>query len=384
MSCKRYLDQLYEDARAYGAAAEHGSHRHHRHDPPPPPRAVFTGASATSKDNDSLGESIITTLPQGIYQPNQSQDLREHLPVTAQDAEKQGWAKVVDDTCVDDTCCIPSLGVLYAPKGGVSRDSPVSLYFTPAEQLAGLKMTVFDLEGDAAAAARAKGEVTSAAQGNLAEQGYYAPVKGMQGAHEMSVSFRGKEDVCSTKVLPKAVGDRVVINQHTIERSIPMKAGDAEANHFSPGSCALGMGQHWHTDLSTGSTMSWITGNTMPVTPMYYPPNDPEGKINGIYLHTPVCQYDHGTSWDNFPTAVGCVPAAIGCHNYCEGPHCTVKAKFPPPPSWKSPWHSPTANQYASMHIIFQEQEDWDTVTCPGGIIATCPGGTGAHQPQTE
>ena len=333
MSCKnRYLDQLYED-RAYGAATEHGSHRRHRrhrHDPPPPPRAVFTGASAMSKDNDSLGESIMTTL----VQKSKDVRVRDHLPVTAQDAEKHGWVKVVDDTCVDDTCCIPSLGVLYEPKGGVSRDYPVSLYFTPAEQLAGLKMTVFDLEGDAAAAARAKGEVTNAAQGNLAEQGYYAPVKGMPGAHEMSISFRGKEDVCSTKALPKAVGDRVVINQHTIERSIPMKAGDAEANHFKPGGCTSGMGQHWHTDLSTGSTMSWITGNTMPVTPMYYPTNDPEGKINGILLETPVCQYEHGTSWDT-SSHIKCVPPSLECINYCD-PKCNVP--IPPPSSWKSPW----------------------------------------------
>lgn len=56
-------------------------------------------------------------------------------------------------------------------------------------------MRVFDLEGNAAAA-------PSAAQGNLAEQGYYAPVKSMQGAHEMSVSFRGKEDVCPTPCEP--------------------------------------------------------------------------------------------------------------------------------------------------------------------------------------
>eukprot|EP00937_MAST-01D_sp_MAST-1D-sp2_P003184 g3184.t1 len=331
---------------------------------------VYTGGSALSTDGSSLGAHMIHTLPKNVKQP-----------LTAAAAEAAGW-KTTNDTCV------PSLGIAYAPKGGITRQSPLSAYFTPAGQLCGLKITVYGTGGHFGHSAF-EGQ---AALGNMVSQGFYIPVSSAENTFEMSVSFRSPADVCATASLPAAIGDRVVINAHTaLKYSLPMTAGQAASAGFQAGSCMSGMGQHFFRDLESGSTMSWITGNLMPITPMYYPAGDPSGKLNGIFLSSPACQYDNGPAWDNVPVECA-LTSNLMCENFCNEKCSTGLLS-------DSPWQKPhKTERYATFHIMFQNQAGWDSVKCPGasdnpfqsgGVAAvaagrTCPRNTPSAQAQAH
>ena len=107
-------------------------------------------------------------------------------------------------------------------------------------------MTIFHLDGPPAGA------------WPMITDGYYTPVARRRGAltaawgrettdpaeYEMSVSFRGVEDVCAQAALPDAIGDRVVINQHTIAVSVPMTLGEADEDDWQPSSCMKGSESH--------------------------------------------------------------------------------------------------------------------------------------------
>ena len=318
--------------------------------------AIFTGGSYRSGD-DTLGSSM--TLTNG--------NPRAH-PITVAEAEAQGWTSA-------ETGCEEDLGVEYLPKGGISKDAPLSVFFTPAGQITGLKMTVYGSDPDFGH----KPFEGTGAVGEMVDQGYYIPVEGEEKSWELFVSFRSAADVCSEDLLTD-IGDRVVINQHTIAVSVPMTAGDAvKDDMYEPASCMTGMGQHYFNDLVGGSEMTWGTGNVNPIVPMYYPPNDPDGKLNAFLFTSPTCQNDEGDVWDNVPIPSYCgLSDSLMCNNWCNS-ECGTSA-------WnKNPFHSPKTDRWATYHVFFSTLEEKSALVCEGkvvgGVIAhaagrTCPDNT--------
>jgi len=247
-----------------------------------------------------------------------------------------------------------------------------------AGQLCGLKMTIFHIDGPAAT-------------GSMISEGYYIPiedrpvVEGYEEMYEMSVSFRGAADVCSNDILGDAIGDRVVINQHTIAVSIPMTQGEADTDGFQPGACHPGMGQHYFKDITSGSTMSFLTGNLLPIAPMYYPPNDPDGKLNAFLFSWPNCQVNNSPTgaWDYVPIIPVCaLTSAMMCLNFCNEDCGT--SHFSP-----YAFKEPDTSRYGTYHIFLIEEGDWDSITCPNtpsfsnrkdilswGAGRTCPSNT--------
>lgn len=324
--------------------------------------ATFTGGSFRSTD-DSLGSNILRTV--GGNFPH---------PITVTDAEEQGWTSAGND-------CHPRLGVEYVPAGGISQESPLSAYYTPAGQITGLKITVYGDGGDFGTSAFEG----AGALGEMVNQGYYIPVTSSEegASWEMSITFRSVTDVCAELILPQDIGDRIVINQDTIAVSVPMTLGQAEGEDYQAASCMKGMGQHYFKDLVGGSTMTWVTGNLLPVTPMYFPPNDPNGKINAFFFSLPTCQNKVGPAWDNVPLVCG-LRSDMMCQNFCNA-ECSTDLF-----TSRSPFHSPTTHRYATYHIRFSNLEEQEALECPGfkatpfqpgGIIGfslgrTCPENT--------
>ena len=213
-------------------------------------------------------------------------------------------------------------------------------------------MTIFHIDGPAATR-------------SMISEGYYIPIEGGEAVegyeemYEMSVSFRGAANVCLMWILGDAIGDRVVINQHTIAVSIPMTQGEADADDFQPGSCLSGMGQHYFKDITSGSTMSFLTGNLLPIAPMYYPPNDPDGKLNEFLFSWPNCQVDDSPTgaWDQVPF-VCALTSAMMCLNFCNE-DCGI-SHFSP-----YAFKEPNVSCYATYHIFLYKEGDGDSITCP-------------------
>jgi hypothetical protein len=79
--------------------------------------------------------------------------------------------------------------------------------------------------------------IGNAAQQNLLDLGYWKVNPFNTSAWMMDITFRASKDVCSTSVLSEPIGDRIVINQDTIAKSIELKRKVAQNNGWTPGSC---------------------------------------------------------------------------------------------------------------------------------------------------
>ena len=141
------------------------------------------------------------------------------------------------------------------------------------------------------------------------------------------------------------------------------------------------VGQHYFKDLTSGADMSFVTGNLLPITPMYYPPNDPDGKLNAFLFSWPGCQHDRGHNWDNVPRFCA-LTNALMCANFCNE-NCSM-SHFS-----DYTFHDPVAECYGTYHVFFIEDVDWDSIVCPGecsGFInwvsgRTCPSNTATPCP---
>lgn len=92
--------------------------------------------------------------------------------------------------------CNEKLGYLWEPSGGITQENPLSLYFTKAGQIAGMRVDIWG---------------SDAAQGKQISEGYYIAVE--DNHWYLSMSFRKASDMCSTETASETVGDRLVINQ---------------------------------------------------------------------------------------------------------------------------------------------------------------------------
>ena len=158
--------------------------------------------------------------------------------------------------------------------------------------------------------------------------------------------------------LKSPLGDRVVINQDTIKRSIPLTAKEAEEEKWTVGSCMDSMGLHHFYDLQTAPEMSYKEENLMPLVAMYNPP-DETGVLNAFFFATPVAQPGSSYKYLLNGNADWESPALNEnnmCQNWCDD-NC----------HWETP-------SWATMHIYLDSA--WSDLKCPGGkgfLGRTCP-----------
>eukprot|EP00657_Telonema_sp_P-1_P006874 TRINITY_DN26345_c0_g1_i1.p3 TRINITY_DN26345_c0_g1~~TRINITY_DN26345_c0_g1_i1.p3 ORF type:complete len:168 (+),score=53.83 TRINITY_DN26345_c0_g1_i1:205-708(+) len=126
------------------------------------------------------------------------------------------------------------------------------------------------------------------------------------------------------------------------------------------------MGQHWMYDLEAAPSMSWVSGNMLPVVPMYHAPGaDKEGQFNAFFFTAPLAQgpdnkgTDSAYTWDNVPSIMGgALPTFAMCDNFCNG-QCSTS------PIGHNPWEQSGTTHWATFHVFFNADPK-DHPTCPG------------------
>lgn len=271
-----------------------------------------------STSSFSLGDAFIRTYGHGTA-----------LPTTSQQAAADGW--------VAKSSCDKNLGILYARDDkSPSEEHPLGLYFTSDGKLAGAQVTIYG----------SNKEVGNAAPDALVEKGFWIADAADKQWH-IDVSFRASSEMCGVSS-SEILGDRIVINQGTLDYSYPLVAGDARSNSWTEGSCINKMGQHHFYDFNSAPEMSWDSSALLPVIAMYDPPFDPSGKLNAFFFTTPVAQ--PGSSVWNIASGKEdwespALTPTLMCENWCDD-ECT----------WKSSW--------ATMHLFLHK--DYADVKCPG------------------
>jgi len=259
------------------------------------------------------------------------------LPLTSREAEAAGWQKMSSE-------CDPNVGFRYAQNAATpQKNTPLSIYYTAAGQVSGLATNIYG---------------AGAAPSNLVELGYWIPVSGSQNEWMISVSFRAANLMCDAgTTAPEVLGDRLVVNQGSLNYSLPLTAADAYCSEWASGSCMVTMGEHWFYDVSTAPQLSWQQQNLLPIVTMFYPPNM-NGTISTIFFTTPVKQ--PGADYVLYKPGDWETPALTPsemCLNFCDD-SC----------SWDG------VDYWSTMHIYLNSQ--WSYIGCPNGktpIDRECP-----------
>lgn len=306
-----------------------------------------------------LASSDVTTLGNGLWAtasgtlnasppPQFTPIAKTSLPLTVTAAKAAGWVRTSDT-------CLEKLGWKYSNgAGGPTSAHPLELFFTDAEQIAGTRVTAFGLG--------------VAADNSLVVNNKFWLPSNVSGQWYMTMSFRAPDKMCNTPTTTltaetTTLGDRLVINQEDIARTVPLTAAEAIKVGHQPGSCLKSMGQHFPYDLRTGQgKMSWDEGSLLPIVPMYYPP-DITGTITGFFYAVPQAQSPTHGDWDNPPLT----PTGM-CGNFC------TKNK----PSGFAQCEWTKTSYWNTLHIYLNSQ--WSTIVCPGGDVTdpftrTCPTG---------
>jgi len=286
----------------------------------------------------SLEEQAVSNIGNGLWR---TFGFEVAMPVNASLAVSQGWYPT-------SSSCDSSQGLVYSQsKSGATEDKPLQLMYTQTGMFAGVRVTIY---GDSWTS-----KIGPAAQPSLVKGGYWIVQSGAKDTWYITVSTRSSEFMCGSARSSLLLGDRLVINQGTLDFSIPLSAKAAQSEGYVPGSCMKTMGQHWMLDLSLrNGQLSWVEGNLLPVVPMYYPPTI-DGTIHAIFITTPVAQpgaalFGHG-DWET-----PALTASLMCENFC---------------SKDCHW---TTDFWSTMHIYFNS--DWQDATCPGGsgiVDRACP-----------
>jgi len=240
---------------------------------------LLCGFSCASYEytNTSLGDRLIRTYTK-----------YEKLPVTAGDARVAGW--------LTNNKCDPNLGVAYwfQSTTGPATTYPLTLYFTPAGQLAGVGVDVWGILPQ-----------------NLIDLKFWKTLGNEH--YSLTVSFRKAADMCSTKLISDVLGDRLIVNADTIAFSIPVVESEA-AKEWTKGSCFSTMGHHWFYDVSTHiPKLPRDAGNLLPIVPMYT-----NGTINAFFFASTSIQQGIFDAhwWEPVPLA-----NVLMCMNTCD-PNC--------------------------------------------------------------
>eukprot|EP00053_Salpingoeca_punica_P005234 m.53244 g.53244 ORF g.53244 m.53244 type:complete len:286 (+) comp13142_c0_seq1:63-920(+) len=256
----------------------------------------------------SLGDMLLRNYKQYIS-----------LPISTIEAKGQGWRQT-------NSSCNPWLGIPYnIDPSGPLRNSPVTLYFTPAGQVTGIAVRIF-------------GDVKQ----NLVNLGYFTYVR--DGEYDISVTFRDTPNVCSSSTSALTLGDRLVINADTLAEEIPLTTAEAERANWSKGACFFSMGYHYFKDLSSGPRMSWESANMLPIVPMYN-----NGTINAFFFASTDIQQQLTTAnyWDGIA-----LPNFLMCKNWCDKA-CTFG----------------DTHFWSTMHIYMN---DYKQATCANDCQVSC------------
>jgi len=274
-----------------------------------PRLALFVAITFATAHGVSIGNTLVRTYTK--YVP---------LPVTAAEAEAAGWSV--------NSLCDPNLGIAYNQNGGPTEDQPMTLYYTPAGQAAGINVQSY-------------GSVKQP----LIDAGYWIQVvEGKQ--YEITVTFRNQSVLCSDELQESALGDQLVINQGTLNHQLPIYEEDAVQQQWIIGSCFEGMGHHYFYDLATPGTSSWISANLLPVVMMY-----DQGFINAFFFATTTVQQSITSAHDWEPIPLNNL---LMCKNWCNKQCDYTDTYF-----------------FSTLHIYLQ---NYTMPTCAGGCtIGCCP-----------
>jgi hypothetical protein len=240
------------------------------------------------------------------------------LPTTVSEASAAGYS------VLNQQSCSPALGIPYTVGGTRQSDSPLTLYFTPAGQIASVGVDMYGTP-----------------EQELIAANYWRQVS--DGVYHIVVSFRNSDDSCSSNVdSTNPVGYQAVINQDTISVTLPFYESDTQS--FEKGACFASMGNHYFTDLSGGKTMTWQSKNLSPIVPMY-----DGGQINAFFFTTSTVQQGllSAHSWEPIPLI-----NTLMCKNWCN-----------------SDCHFDGTHAFSTMHIYFKDPE---TVKCPNDCNIAC------------
>jgi len=245
------------------------------------------------------------------------------LPMNTSSAMANNWVQ-------NYSSCDPNLGIRWdQEKNGVLETNPISLFFTPAGQLAGIGVTLY-------------GNVFQ----NLVNLGYLQPLGMLQGyqAYFLSITFRNASTVCSSEISSSVIGDTLIVNANSISVQLPLTEQEAVSALWTPGSCFSTMGYHYFYDLATAPNMSWVGANLLPVVMMYN-----QGSFNAFFFASGIEQQSlfNTNQWDPIP-----LPDLLMCKNWCDS-KCTFN----------------DTSVWSTMHIY---ANNYNEVTCPGGCTISC------------
>lgn len=223
------------------------------------------------------------------------------------------------------------MGYEYALGGSAGDSDPISLFFTNAGQLAGVAVTAYE------------GMIVGKLPQYLKDAGFWRPEG--SGVYKMYVSFRNSSEIVSTFSSDMALGDRVVINAHTIAFEVPVTENEVALN-YTKGSCFQYMGTHYFLDLTNERSggLTWQAAHLMPVVPMYN-----NGYLHAIFFASPVVQQGLTSAhwWDPIPLVNG-----LMCKNFCSS-SCTF--------SDTSIW--------STFHLFLRDR---NLASCPNGCTIGC------------
>jgi len=228
------------------------------------------------------------------------------LPLTVDDAVAAGWEQI-------SGACESNFGIGYWGGEEYSVSNPIIMYYTPAGQVATMGVVHYgkplpDLDL------------------------WWVPTFWDDGNFIMRVTFRDPSLVCSNQASDLAIGDRLIVNQGTLNFSVPVTDDDAAQQQWTAGNCIGGMGTHWFYDLATHPNLTYQAEQTAPIVPMYN-----NGQISAFFVETTTAQL-----MEPFGCWEGPFISALFCKNFCPG--C----------QW---------NHYATstMHFLLQ---DHSTISC--------------------
>eukprot|EP00179_Madagascaria_erythrocladioides_P032130 CAMPEP_0198337170 /NCGR_PEP_ID=MMETSP1450-20131203/25431_1 /TAXON_ID=753684 ORGANISM="Madagascaria erythrocladiodes, Strain CCMP3234" /NCGR_SAMPLE_ID=MMETSP1450 /ASSEMBLY_ACC=CAM_ASM_001115 /LENGTH=267 /DNA_ID=CAMNT_0044041957 /DNA_START=42 /DNA_END=842 /DNA_ORIENTATION=+ len=221
------------------------------------------------------------------------------MPLTTTSAAASGWVPS------NQSYCHPELGISYTHDDTEpTKGDPMTLYYTSAGQLAGVRIDVF-------------GDVKP----ELVGRRLWRPVAGAQQQYYMAIAFRNSTEMCGEQARSaQRVGHTLLVNPHLVPGGVfrvPTTRAGADASGWSREACIDGMGVHHFYDFAGAGNMTFFAKNLLPITTMYDPWTN---ELNAIFIFSADVQQAlwSARGWDKIP-----LPTKLWCLNVCT-PKCTL------------------------------------------------------------
>jgi hypothetical protein len=276
------------------------------------------------------------------------------IPTNTEEAAGLGWVKIEDEPCNE------MLGEPWRIGGERSKDSCVTLYFTPQ---------VGDTPGKLATI---EADYYDSVEENLVGTYFKEAAEAKDGTYwSLSILLRKptEQGVCDTSEPAPIQSERYIAAAPELVNNVfPIHREDALAT-FAEGACSPDMGFHMFQDVVSGNEFTYKASNLMPVTPMYNSQTGvlqafyltatdvlkrqwPYEKCGGFDLKTVECGFSQGVSnfWDVVISALWEENKApfFFCNNFCEADCQFTEGKtFPGVPAG-----------FMTMHFFFDSVGD--------------------------